>query len=404
MLTQTGGTLSQPVDLGNYTDPKHYRLLEPPGTRVVYGLATFKASEGPHHALAFGSCRRFNGALHVRPSSMQVIVETEGLTLEPGRQWMLEEFSFTSGADRDALLSGVAQRLNANHPPLRFAAPPAGWCSWYCFGPQVTAQQVLDNLDVIAKQMPGLNYVQIDDGYQPAMGDWLETGAAFGGNVQDACSRRSEQRGFEPAIWVAPFIAEEGSHALPAASRLVRQRRRRHAAACRQRHVRRLAARSLVRARRHASRSAGASRDASFARCAQEWGCTYFKLDANFWGAIHGGRFHDPRATRIEAYRRGMQAVLRGAGDSFMLGCNHPIWPSLGLIHGSRSSNDIKRDLGTHRDDRAPEPEPQLAERPFVVERPGRRRAHRRSAGCTSFVSTRRRSTRAAAWCCPATI
>jgi len=75
----------------------------------------------------------------------------------------------------------------------------------------------------------------------------------------------------------------------------------------------------------------------------REWGCTYFKLDANFWGAIHGGRFHDPRATRVEAYRRGMQAVLRGTRDGFVLGCNHPIWPSLGLIHGSRSSNDIKR-------------------------------------------------------------
>jgi alpha-galactosidase len=75
----------------------------------------------------------------------------------------------------------------------------------------------------------------------------------------------------------------------------------------------------------------------------REWGCTYFKLDANFWGAMHGGRFHDPRATRVEAYRRGMQAVLRGSGDGFILGCNHPIWPSLGLIHGSRSSNDIKR-------------------------------------------------------------
>jgi alpha-galactosidase len=75
----------------------------------------------------------------------------------------------------------------------------------------------------------------------------------------------------------------------------------------------------------------------------RDWGCTYFKLDANFWGAIHGGRFHDPHATRIEAYRRGMKAILRGAEDSFVLGCNHPIWPSLGLIHGSRSSNDIKR-------------------------------------------------------------
>jgi len=58
---------------------------------------------------------------------------------------------------------------------------------------------------------------------------------------------------------------------------------------------------------------------------------------------MHGGRFHDPQATRVEAYRRGMQAVLRGAGDGFILGCNHPLWPSLGLIHGARSSNDISR-------------------------------------------------------------
>jgi len=38
-----------------------------------------------------------------------------------------------------------------------------------------------------------------------------------------------------------------------------------------------------------------------------------------------------------------MQAIGRGAGDGFLLGCNHPIWPSIGVIHGSRSSNDIKR-------------------------------------------------------------
>jgi alpha-galactosidase len=79
----------------------------------------------------------------------------------------------------------------------------------------------------------------------------------------------------------------------------------------------------------------------------QEWGVTYFKLDANFWGAMHGGHLFDPKATRIEAYRRGMQAVLRGAGDGFILGCNHPVWPSLGLIHGSRSSGDISRSWAT---------------------------------------------------------
>ena len=342
MLTQTGGSIGQPSDLGNYTDPKHYRLIEPAGTRVVYGVATLVASDGPHHVLAFASCRRFNGALHLRPSSIQIVVETEGLTLEPGQQWQLEEFSYSAGADRDAQLAALAKRLNTSHPPLRFPAPPSGWCSWYCFGPRVTAQQVRDNLDVIAKQIPGLKYIQIDDGYQPAMGDWLETGPAFGGSVQTVL-KEIRARGFEPAIWVAPFIAEAGSNLFRAhpdwfvkdgdgsplrADKVTFGGWRR----------------GPWYALDGTHPDAQAHLENVFRTMRNEWGCTYFKLDANFWGAIHGGRFHDPRATRIEAYRRGMQAVLRGSGDAFILGCNHPIWPSLGLIHGSRSSNDIKRE------------------------------------------------------------
>jgi alpha-galactosidase len=342
MLTQTGGTIGQPLDLGNYTDPKHYRLPEPPGGRVVYGLATLEPPGGAHHVLAFTSCRRFAGALHIRPGAVQAVVDTEGLTLAPGEQWQLEEFMYAAGRDRNALLAELAGRLNANHPPLRTASPPAGWCSWYCFGPRVTAQQVRDNLDVIARRIPGLKYIQIDDGYQPAMGDWLETGPAFGGSVQ-AVLKDIRARGFEPAIWVAPFIAEAGSNLfkehpdwfvkdadgspLRADKVTFGGWRRGPWYALDGTHV---------AAQAHLERVFGTMR--------REWGCSYFKLDANFWGAIHGGRFQDPRATRIEAYRRGMHAVLRGADDAFILGCNHPIWGSLGLIHGSRSSNDIRRE------------------------------------------------------------
>ena len=88
----------------------------------------------------------------------------------------------------------------------------------------------------------------------------------------------------------------------------------------------------------------------SSARSRQEWGCTYFKLDAIYWGALHRARLHDPHATRIEAYRRGIEAIARGAGDAFILGCNHPMWPSLGLIDGARSSMDISRDWASIRD------------------------------------------------------
>ena len=341
MLTQTGGTIGSPADLGNYTDPRHYRLPQPDGARVVYGLATFGAGTD-HHLLAFTSCRRFNGAIHVRPASLQVVLEGEGLELGPGQSWPLEEFGYAAGSNRSALLETLAARLTAAHPPLHTPPPPAGWCSWYCFGPKVTAAQVLGNLEVIAREIPGLRYIQIDDGYQPAMGDWLETGAAFGGDVQSVL-KQIRARGFEPAIWVAPFIAEAGSN-------LFRQHpdwfvQDRDGTPLRSDRVtfggwRRGPWYALdgthPEARAHLHHV--------FSTMRKEWGCTYFKLDANFWGAIHGGRFHDPRATRIEAYRRGMEAVLRGTGDAFVLGCNHPIWPSMGLIHGSRSSHDIKRE------------------------------------------------------------
>jgi alpha-galactosidase len=341
MLTQSGGTLGQPTDLGNYTDAKHYKLPAPEGAKAFYGLVTLSEPAGKNHLLAFTSCRRFSGQFYLDGPRLKVVVDTEGLELKPGESWQLEEFTFQSGPDREQLLATLAQRLQANHPRLHFAAPPAGWCSWYCFGPRVTAQQVLDNLDFIARHSPGLKYIQIDDGYQPAMGDWLETGAAFGGNVQGVL-KQIRDRGFEPAIWVAPFIAEAKSNLFqqhpewfvkdeegkPLRSDKVTFGGWRHGPWY-------VLDGTHPQVQRHYENL--------FRTMRRDWGCTYFKLDANFWGAIHGGRFHDARATRIEAYRRGMQAILRGADDGFILGCNHPIWPSLGLIHGSRSSNDIKR-------------------------------------------------------------
>jgi alpha-galactosidase len=341
MLSQTGGTLGAIADLGNYTDVKHYRMPEPAGTRVVYNLLTLTTGAN-NQVLAFTSCRRFSGQFRVLPASIDAVLDLEGQSLHPGESWQLEEFSLRDGSDREALLASVAARLGEHHKPLAFPTPPSGWCSWYCFGPNVTAKQVLDNLDVIARDIPGLRYIQIDDGYQPAMGDWLETGNAFGGEVQ-AVLRQIRARGFEPAIWVAPFIAEEGSRLFKEHSDwFVKDGDSRPLRADR------VTFGGWRRGPWYAldgtHPDAQAHLERVFTTMREEWGCTYFKLDANFWGAIHGGRFHDPRATRVEAYRRGMAAVLRGTRDAFVLGCNHPIWPSIGVIHGSRSSHDIRRD------------------------------------------------------------
>ncbi|HZY86150.1 MAG TPA: hypothetical protein VFE78_15050, partial [Gemmataceae bacterium] len=138
MLSQTAGTLGKPADLG-LTDRKHYRIPQPTDATTVYGLLTLSPPGGEHLALAFASCRRFVGRFHVRPKSIQAVVDTEGLTLAPGESWKLEKIQFGSGKDRNALLAALAERIRLNHPPLRLPTVPTGWCSWYCFGARVKA-------------------------------------------------------------------------------------------------------------------------------------------------------------------------------------------------------------------------------------------------------------------------
>lgn len=341
MLSQTGGTLSHPRDIGSYTDRGHYRLPETPGLRTVYGLLLLSPKMEDRTLVAFASCRRFNGKFQFNGERLMAVIETEDLELEPGQSWELEDLWVQSGPDRDALLNQLGRAIIQNHPRPLPKRVPTGWCSWYCFGSQVTAANITQNLDWIAKNIPELRYIQIDDGYQPWMGDWLDTGKAFGGDLQGVL-KEIHDRGFEPAIWVAPFIASESSrlfHEHP--DWFVKDD---NGKPLRSDRVGfggwRLAPwYSLDGTHPEAQRFL----EDTFKTMRRKWGCTYFKLDATYWATLPGGHRFDKNMTRIEAYRRGMEAIQRGAGDAILLGCNHPLWASFGLIDASRSSLDIER-------------------------------------------------------------
>ncbi len=349
MLAQVAGTLGRPEDVGTYPDRTHYRIPEPDGLRTGTGFLLISPAGAPHQLIGFGSCHRFVGRIGFDGQRIRIALDTEGLVLGPGEQWELEEFLFPRGDAAAALLDELARTLRRHHRPRFPKRVPTGWCSWYHYGPSVTAGDVRTNLDWIAANVPELRAIQIDDGYQPHMGDWLDTGKAFGGDLK-AVLRDIRERGFVPAIWVAPFIADGGS-------RLFREHPDWFVKDAEGRPM------SSDRVGFGGWRMGpwysldgthpGAQRhlEMVFRTMRHEWGCTYFKLDANYWGAIHGGVRHDRAATRVEAYRRGMAAVRRGAGDdALLLGCNHPIWPSVGTIDLSRSSNDISRGWEFFRD------------------------------------------------------
>jgi len=90
-------------------------------------------------------------------------------------------------------------------------APP-GWCSWYHYFTGIDQGSVLENLEKLSGEHRdlGIEVVQVDDGYAPAPGDWLEAGGGFPDGME-SLARRISSRGKVPGIWVAPFTVTRRS-------------------------------------------------------------------------------------------------------------------------------------------------------------------------------------------------
>ena len=100
-----------------------------------------------------------------------------------------------AGADLEAALARWADGFAAaaGVGPLR--PPPTAWCSWYHYFERVTQDDIEENLRAIDDLGLDIDVVQIDDGYQAEIGDWLllsDRFAVAGGH------RRPHPRGRPP--------------------------------------------------------------------------------------------------------------------------------------------------------------------------------------------------------------
>lgn len=216
-------------------------------------------------------------------------------------------------------LAGLATR------PLE--ALPAGWCSWYTYWSDVTAQNILDNLAVITDRDLPIDVVQIDDGYQADIGDWLEWRPSFG-DLGDVCARIRDA-GRTPGIWTTPFLVGVNSTiAREHPDWLVPD-----AVACEHHWGQQIRVLDVTHpeVEEHL---------VYVYRTFAEMGVGFHKIDFVYGGAMVGRRRVD--VTAIEAYRRGLELVRAGAGeDAVILGCGAPLLPSIGLVDAMRISPDV---------------------------------------------------------------
>ena len=84
------------------------------------------------------------------------------------------------------------------------------WTNGNAYSHNNSENYILKNLALLTKHKSKVDFIQIEDGYQVAIGDWLNTKASFPNGMKAIASKISTQ-GFRPAIWIAPFVCERKS-------------------------------------------------------------------------------------------------------------------------------------------------------------------------------------------------
>lgn len=224
-------------------------------------------------------------------------------------------------ADTFAAASGVSA--------LRPA--PSIWSSWYQYFTEVTEDDMDENLAAIVEREVPVDVVQLDDGYQVEIGDWLDLSDRFislPGMVE-----RIRERGLRAGIWIAPFVV--GSRSRVGAEHpdwLIRDHDGTPVQALhnwgQDTHPLDVTHPDV---REHLATVFG-----WFAGI----GIDLFKIDFVYAAAL-AGRRHDPDVTDEQAYRDGLDEVRAAIGpDAYLLGCGAPLLPSVGKVDGMRVSAD----------------------------------------------------------------
>ncbi|HNN49597.1 MAG TPA: alpha-galactosidase [Pseudomonadota bacterium] len=217
---------------------------------------------------------------------------------------------------------------------------PSGWCSWYYYYTKVSERDVLRNLTALAEKKLPVKYVQLDDGYQRKVGDWLTTNAKFPSGL-GGLARQIKEAGFVPGIWLAPFFVQRSSE--------IYQHHRDWLLRDEDGKLVRLGYHPFWGIPDGQVYSLDLTHPAVLAWLRRvfstlcELGFEYFKIDFLFAGLRRGLR-HNPQLSAVEAYRQGLRVIRETIGDRFLLGCGAPLVPSIGFVDAMRISPDVKED------------------------------------------------------------
>ena len=279
-----------------------------------------------------------------RASFLAESVYSPAVLLGPGAHAGSDRFMLNIADDPYAALANYAASAGAIHN-ARTTSIVNGWCSWFYTLQQVTEEEVLANADFASRHLKpfGLEYIQIDEGYQRWHGDW-EGNERFPHGMKWLADR-IRSYGFKPGLWISPFVISEPTEVF-------------------RKHPEWLVHKpdgSLQRIGNWPDESSDLARNENpkrycldithpgaarwlsdlFKTIAGDWGYEMIKVDFMAWSVFGARRFHDPTVSSAQVYRRGLEIMRSAVGERcHLLDCG-PGAISIGLIDSMRIEADI---------------------------------------------------------------
>ena len=250
---------------------------------------------------------------------------------EPAGPFVALDLLVLSG-DSSTVFSSWTEALHL--PPVR-ATRAGGWTSWYRHYTKISEAIILENLDSFRERSTSLDYFQIDDGYQQAIGDWLDIKPDFPNGMRPLAKAIGEA-GYQAGIWLAPTVAARRSKQLND-----------HPRWCD-----RLPNGRPVKAGYNPMWGGWfyafdgqhpGWRDyiqEVLHQFTDEWGFDLLKLDFLYAASI----FPKPQMTRAQRMREVLEFIRRAVPDTMLLGCGVPLASGFGLFDYCRIGADIHLD------------------------------------------------------------
>lgn len=211
-----------------------------------------------------------------------------------------------------------------------------GYTSWYNYFQKIDENIILRDLKGLSRARESVNIFQIDDGYEPFVGDWLDYNGRDFPNGMKTIADAVHREGYLAGIWLAPFNVQRGKSRIlkEHPDWLIRNPDGKPQLGC----VAWGGAYTLdiynPEVREHLKKV--------FDTVLDDWGYDMVKLDFLY------SQCRTPRdnKTRGTIMCEAMDFLRECVGDKLILGCGVPLGPAFGVVDACRISCDVDLSYG----------------------------------------------------------